>query len=74
MIAPPPALQSTVVSMIYGAGILGTLAPVLAGWVADTYGVQNAFLFAASVVFLGAFVLLFLKLPRTATQDAREDN
>ena len=63
-------LHSTVVSMIYGASFLSILSPVLAGLIADNYGVENAFLFAASLVFVGAVILFFLKLPRTATQVA----
>ena len=63
-------LHSTVVSMIYGASFLGILAPVLAGLIADRYGTENAFLFAGALVFLSAVIILFLRLPRTATQVA----
>ena len=65
-------VQSTIVSLIYGAAIFGTVAPVLAGILADAYGVPSAFLFGGSVVLLSTFVLGLLKLPKTATQMAGE--
>ena len=61
-------VQSTVVSLVYGAAFLGTVSPVLAGVAADAYGVPSAFLFGGGAVLLGTFVLAFLKLPKTATQ------
>ena len=51
-------------------GALRILAPVLAGLIADRYGTENAFLFAGALVFLSAVIILFLRLPRTATQVA----
>ena len=63
-------VQSTVVSLIYGASFLGTVSPVLAGVIADAHGVPAAFLFGGGLVLLSAFMLALLKLPRTATQEA----
>ena len=64
-------VQSTVVSLIYGASFLGTVSPVLAGIIADAHGIPAAFLFGGGLVLLSAFMLALLKLPRTATQEAR---
>ncbi len=61
-------VQSTVVSLIYGASFLGTLSPIFAGIIADNYGVSSVFLFGGSVVLVGAVILSMLKLPKTATQ------
>lgn len=63
-------MQSTVVALIYGAGFLGTVAPVLAGVIADSYGVPNAFLFAGSVVLATTLLVPLLRLPQTAAQAA----
>jgi len=65
-------VQSTVVSVIYGAGFLGTLSPVIAGVIADTHGVPTTFLYGGSVMLLATAVLAVLKLPRTANQMARQ--
>ena len=63
-------VQSTVVSLVYGASFLGTVSPVVAGVIADAYGIPAAFLFGGSLVLLAAFMLALLKLPKTATQGA----
>ena len=65
-------VQSTVVSLIYGAGFLGTASPILAGVIADASGdTRDTFLFGGAVVLLAAAILLLLKLPRTASQAAK---
>jgi FSR family fosmidomycin resistance protein-like MFS transporter len=64
-------VQSTVVSLIYGAGFLGTASPILAGVIADSSGdTRDTFLFGGAVVLLAAVILLLLKLPKTASQAA----
>ena len=64
-------VQSTVVSLIYGSNILGTVSPILAGVISDTYGVPNAFIYSGALVLLAGLILSRLRLPRTATQVAR---
>ena len=66
-------VQSTVVSLIYGASFLGTLSPIVAGIIADKYGVPSVFLFGGSVVLVGAVILMMLKLPKTETQIAASE-
>ncbi|MCH7745594.1 MAG: hypothetical protein IIC84_05925 [Chloroflexi bacterium] len=63
-------VQSTVVSLIYGASFLGTLSPIVAGIIADNYGIPSVFLFGGGVVLVGAVILMMLKLPKTETQIA----
>jgi len=65
-------VQSTVASLIYGAALLGAVSPILAGILADAYGVPSAFLFGGAVVLLSTFILGLLKLPKTANQLAAE--
>jgi predicted MFS family arabinose efflux permease len=65
-------VQSTVVSLVYGASFLGTFSPVLAGVVADARGTPAAFLFAGSLVFLATLILAAARLPKTLTQVAME--
>ena len=62
--------QSTVASLIYGASFLGTLSPLLAGVIADAYGVPSTFLYGGGVVLLATFILSLLRFPRTATRAA----
>ena len=61
-------VQSTVVSLIYGASFLGTVSPIIAGVIADTYGVPSTFLYGGALILLSTFVLALLRLPKTATQ------
>ena len=64
-------VQSTVVSLIYGASIIGTASPVFAGLIADVTGdTSNTFLYGGAVSLLASLILLLLRLPRTAGQMA----
>lgn len=63
-------VQSTVVSLIYGASFLGTLSPFLAGMIVDASKTSNAFIYGGGIVLMSGVILLFLKLPRTASQEA----
>lgn len=64
-------VQSTVVSLIYGASFLGIIAPVMAGAIIDSTGDNtNAFLFGGAISLLSVFALILLKLPKTANQIA----
>ena len=60
-------VQSTVVSLIYGAGFLGTLSPVLAGVIVDASETSNAFVYGGGIVIASALVLSLVKLPRAGT-------
>ena len=61
-------IQSTVVSLIYGASFLGTVSPIIAGVIADKYGTSSTFLYGGAVTLVATVVLALLKLPKTATQ------
>ena len=60
-------VQSTVVSLIYGAGFLGTLSPVLAGVIVDASETSNAFVYGGGIVIAAAVLLSLVKLPRAGT-------
>ena len=58
------AVQSTVVSLVYGASFIGTLSPVIAGLIWDNYGVEATFVYGGALVLLGTLVLVvMLRLP-----------
>ena len=58
------AVQSTVVSLVYGASFIGTLSPVIAGLIWDNYGVEATFVYGGALVMLGTLVLVvMLRLP-----------
>ena len=63
-------IQSTVVSLIYGASFLGTVSPVIAGVIADRYGISSAFLYGGAVMLVATLILALMRLPKTATQMA----
>lgn len=62
--------QSTVVSLIYGAGFFGTFSPFVAGLIADAWTIRDAFIYAGIMVLISAVVLAMIKLPKTANQMA----
>ncbi|MCH8061057.1 MAG: MFS transporter [Chloroflexi bacterium] len=60
--------QSTVVSLIYGAGFFGTIAPFVAGIIVDASQTRNAFVFAGFTVLAAVLIFAMVKLPKTANQ------
>ena len=53
----PSDVQSTTVSLVFGvATLVGSLAPLVAGWIGDTYSLQGTFFFCATLVLVTAFV------------------
>jgi FSR family fosmidomycin resistance protein-like MFS transporter len=56
-------VQSTIVSLIFAAGFLGSLAPTIAGVLADAYGIKVTFVFSAVCVAIGTLVLAATRLP-----------
>jgi MFS family permease len=62
--------QSTVVSLIYGAGFFGTFSPFVAGLIADATETRNAFIYAGIVVLISALIMAVIQLPKTANQVA----
>ena len=63
-------VQSTVVSLIYGASFLGTLSPIIAGAIADSQGIPAAFVYGGVVILISTAILAMMKLPKTANQIA----
>ena len=66
-------VQSTVVSIVYGASFIGTFSPIVAGMIADAHGYSGAFLYGGSVVLLSTLILGLLKLPKPATMRSRRE-
>ena len=58
--------QSTVVSLIYGAGFLGTFSPYIAGLISDHYGIHSAFVYGGSVLILPTVLLALARFPSPA--------
>ncbi len=65
-------VQSTIVSMVYGSGVLGTISPTIAGLISDRYGIQSSFMYAGSLSLIALLLLMALKLPKTAAQRKAE--
>jgi predicted MFS family arabinose efflux permease len=59
----PAGLVSSAIGIVVGAGEIfgGGIAPVIAGFIAQHYGIQNILYLALSGVTLGILVCLFLK-------------
>jgi sugar phosphate permease len=59
----PPGLVSSAIGIVVGAGEIfgGGVAPVIAGYTAQHYGIENILYLALIGVGLGVFVCLFLK-------------
>ncbi|HLF72159.1 MAG TPA: MFS transporter [Dehalococcoidia bacterium] len=56
--------HSTVTSLVYAAGFIGSLAPTAAGILADAHGLKITFLFSATAVLLAACLLALTRIPR----------
>lgn len=56
-------VHSTVVSLIYASSFVGSLAPAVAGVLADAYGLQITFYFSASLAVTAFAILAFTRLP-----------
>lgn len=67
-------MHSSVVSLIYAAAFAGAVAPLLAGIIADRYGVPSAFLFGGSFPLLAVLVLAAYRLPKPAGQAAAPED
>jgi predicted MFS family arabinose efflux permease len=57
-------VHSTVVSLIYASSFVGSLAPTVAGILADAYGLQSTFYFSALLGAAAFVILAFTKMPR----------
>jgi sugar phosphate permease len=59
----PPGLISSAIGMVVGAGEIfgGGVAPIIAGTVAQRYGIENILWVAMSGVVLGIVVSVFLR-------------
>jgi sugar phosphate permease len=59
----PPGLISSAIGMVVGAGEIfgGGVAPIIAGTVAQRYGIENILWVAMSGVVLGVVVSVFLR-------------
>jgi MFS family permease len=62
------SMQATTVSLIYSASFVGALAPTIAGVLADAYGFEITFLFAAVLVGFSALILGATNLPGSRAQ------
>ncbi|MFN8558429.1 MAG: MFS transporter [Dehalococcoidia bacterium] len=60
-------VHSTIVSLIYASGFVGSLAPTAAGALSDRYGLPSAFYMSAAVAALAVVIVLFIRFPRRAT-------
>jgi predicted MFS family arabinose efflux permease len=61
------AAQSTVVSLVYGAGFFGVFSPYVAGVISDRYGIHSAFVFGGVVLIVPTVILALARLPAPST-------
>ncbi len=60
--------QSTVVSLIYGAGFLGTFSPFLAGLISDKYGIHSAFVYGGVTLIFPTVLLAVARFGSTEVE------
>ena len=61
------ATHSTVVSLMYGAGFIGTFSPYIAGLISDQYGIRSAFLSGGIVLIIPVLLLTAIRFPRNSS-------
>jgi predicted MFS family arabinose efflux permease len=57
-------MQATTVSLIYASSFIGSLAPTMAGVLADRYGLETTFIFGATAAAAACVILILTKLPQ----------
>jgi predicted MFS family arabinose efflux permease len=74
--AAPPGLISSAIGIVVGAGEIfgGGIAPIIAGYVAQNYGIQYILYLCLGGVLMGIVVCLFLKETAHRKVSAREPN
>ncbi len=60
--------QSTVVSLIYGAGFLGTFSPFIAGLISDKYGIHSAFVYGGVTLIFPTVLLAVARFGGTEVE------
>lgn len=60
--------QSTVVSLIYGAGFLGTFSPFIAGLISDKYGIHSAFVYGGVTLIFPTVLLAVARFGSTEVE------
>ena len=60
--------QSTVVSLIYGAGFLGTFSPFVAGLISDKYGIHSAFVYGGVTLIFPTVLLALARFGGTEVE------
>jgi MFS family permease len=60
--------QSTVVSLIYGAGFLGTFSPFVAGLISDKYGIHSAFVYGGVTLIFPTVLLAVARFGDTEVE------
>jgi predicted MFS family arabinose efflux permease len=60
--------QSTVVSLIYGAGFLGTFSPFVAGLISDKYGIHSAFVYGGITLIFPTVLLAVARFGGTEVE------
>jgi MFS family permease len=56
-------VHSTVVALIYASTFIGSMAPVLAGILADEFGNKSTFYFSAAMALMGMLIFAVTRLP-----------
>ncbi|HEX5141998.1 MAG TPA: hypothetical protein VFX19_13725, partial [Dehalococcoidia bacterium] len=64
-------MHSMITSLVYASTFLGSLAPTVAGKLADSYGLASTFYMSCSLVATAALVMALTKLPRREPRSTR---
>ena len=68
----PPHLGGTSIGILFASqSLLGGLAPVLGGYIADQYGIETTFYFIAATVLIANLMIVTIRDDRGAARPAR---
>jgi FSR family fosmidomycin resistance protein-like MFS transporter len=59
-------VHATVVSLIYASGFVGSLAPTVAGVLADSYGLPSTFYMSGAVAAVAVLIMAVIRFPEGA--------
>jgi|GEM_PF-6420376 len=61
----PEEAGATTIAFMFGSSALFTVpSPTIAGWISETYGTPNVFLYSGALVLISAVIVMILPMDR----------
>lgn len=65
----PEEAGATTIAFMFGSSAMFTIpSPTIAGWISETYGTPNVFLYSGALVLISALIVMFLPMGRKSSK------